>query len=197
MFNIMYFIAFVFGFALGSIPFGYILARAFKKIDIREYGSKNIGTTNVTRFCGKPLGIAVFILDASKGFFPAFLSSHYFGINPAIVAGLAAILGHAFTPWLKGKGGKGTATGLGIFMGLAPLPALIAFCAWVIILLVFKWVSVASISASAVLVIIIFISYHLSPIFFFVLLGFLLIVFSHRSNIRRLLRGEEPKIGKK
>ena len=192
-----YFIAFVFGFALGSIPFGYILARVFKKIDIREHGSKNIGTTNVMRICGKPLGITVFILDAGKGFVPAFLVSQCFDINPAIVAGLAALLGHAFTPWLKWKGGKGVATGLGIFIGLAPVPALIAFCAWVVILLIFKWVSVASMSASAVLVISVFLRYRISPIFFFTLVSFLLTVFSHRSNIRHLLRGEERKIGKK
>ena len=192
-----YFIAFVFGFALGSIPFGYILARVFKKIDIREHGSKNIGTTNVMRICGKPLGIAVFILDAGKGFVPAFLSVQCLGINPAIIAGLAAILGHAFTPWLKWKGGKGVATGLGIFIGLAPIPALIAFCAWGVILLIFKWVSVASMGASAVLVISMFLFHRVSSIFFFTLVSFLLVVFSHRSNIRHLLRGEERKIGKK
>ncbi len=192
-----YFIAFVFGFVLGSIPFGYILARVFKKIDIREHGSGNIGTTNVMRFCGKPIGIAVFIFDASKGFVPAFLSVQWLGMNPAIIAGLAALLGHAFTPWLKWKGGKGVATGLGVFIGLAPLSAFSAFCAWIVILLIFKWVSVASMGAGAVLAISTLLHYCISSIFFFALVVCLLIVFFHRSNIRRLLRGEEPKIGKK
>ncbi|MCK4353421.1 glycerol-3-phosphate 1-O-acyltransferase PlsY [candidate division WOR-3 bacterium] len=192
-----YLLAFVFGFLFGSIPWGYVFAKVFKKIDIREYGSQNTGATNVWRVCGKSLGIPVFLLDVAKGFLPVFLSKVHFGINPAIIAGLSAILGHAFTPWLKFKGGKGVATGLGVFIGLAPSGAAIAFGVWLILFLVFRWVSVASMGASAVLTILIFIWNRISPISFFILIIFLFVIFSHRANIKRLLKGKEPKFGKK
>lgn len=195
-----YLILLIFGFCAGSIPFGYILAKVVKKIDIRKYGSGNIGATNVWRVCGKKLGIPAFILDAAKGFLPVFLikvgeTVPLRGINPALCCGVGAILGHSFTPWLKFRGGKGVATGLGVFIGLAPIESGIAFAIWGLILIVSKWVSVASIGAAAVLVILIFLTYRTSPISFFVLAGFLLVVLLHRSNIRRLIQGKEPKIG--
>lgn len=185
-------LSFFLGFFLGSIPYGYILAKWVKKIDIRQYGSGNIGTTNVWRVCGKQLGIFVFILDASKGLLPVLWVAHY-NINYALLCGIGAILGHTFTPYLKFKGGKSVATGLGIFIGIAPIPSIISFGIWVLILRITGWVSVASMSASATLVILIFFAHRLSPIFFCALVSFLLVVVAHRSNIKRLIQGKEPK----
>jgi glycerol-3-phosphate acyltransferase PlsY len=186
--------AIILGFGVGSIPWGYIIAKTIKKIDIREYGSGNIGTTNVWRVCGKRLGILAFVLDFSKSAIPVLLIHNYFGLNTAILCGVGTMLGHSFTPWLKFKGGKGVATGLGAFVGLVPIEAVITFCVWVLVLIFTKWVSVASLSAAAVLVILIFLSHHSSPIFWFGLAGFVLVVVLHRSNIKRLMQGKEPKI---
>lgn len=191
--KMMYIISFILGFAIGSIPFGYIIAR-LKGVDILKVGSGNIGATNVARVCGKPLGVVVFILDMLEGFLPVLFISHKFGTNPAIVCGLGALLGHTFTPWLKGKGGKGASTGLGVFIGLVPIAAIIAFGAWVVLVLIFGWVSVASMGGAFVLVIIVFIQHHISLLSFLVLFGFLLIVFLHRKNIYRLIHHQEPKI---
>ncbi|MDI6840745.1 MAG: glycerol-3-phosphate 1-O-acyltransferase PlsY [bacterium] len=191
-----YLTSFIVGLGFGSIPFGYIFAKLGRGIDIREHGSKNIGATNVWRICGKPLGITVFLLDAIKGFLPTFIFSHWFGTNPAIISGIGAILGHSFTPWLKFKGGKGVSTGLGVFIGLTPLGALIAFLVWCILLLALRWVSVASMGAATVLVVFIFIRDGISPIFFIVIVAFVLIIYLHRSNILRLIQGSEPRIGR-
>ena len=191
-----YLISFIVGFGVGSIPFGFIVAR-FCGIDIREHGSGNIGATNVSRVCGKKVGLPVFILDAGKGFLATFLASHWFGLNPALLGGVAAILGHAFTPWLKLRGGKGISTGLGVFVGLTPIGALVALLVWGVLLLIWRWVSVASMGAVAALTLFIFIKERVSVIFFVVLGVFILILYLHRSNIRRLIRHEEPRIGKK
>jgi glycerol-3-phosphate acyltransferase PlsY len=190
-----YLISPILGFLVGSIPWGYLLARVFRKIDIREHGSRNIGATNVWRVCGKTLGSLAFILDAGKGFMVVFLANGWFGVNPAIIAGIGAILGHTFTPWLRFRGGKGVATGLGVFVGLVPFEALTAFSAWGLILLISGWVSVASMGAAGLFVALVFVRNPFSPLFFFALLAFLLVVFRHHSNIRRLIQGKEPKIG--
>lgn len=190
-----YIVSFLVGFIAGSIPFGYIIAK-LRGVDILKVGSGNIGATNVARVCGKPLGVTVFILDTLKGLLPILLISHKFSpnSNPAIICGVGALLGHTFTPWLKGRGGKGVATGLGIFIGLVPIPALIAFGVWVVLVLIFGWVSLASMSAAFVLVVIVFLEHHISPLSFMVLFGFLLILFLHRKNIHRLIHHQEPKI---
>ena len=189
-------LSFILGFSIGSIPYGYILAKWIKKIDIRQHGSGNIGTTNVWRVCGKQLGITVFILDASKGLLPVLWLSSY-DINYALLCGIGAILGHTFTPYLKFKGGKSVATGLGIFIGIAPIQAIISFGIWMLILRIAGWVSVASMGASATLVIFIFLTHRLSTIFFFALASFLFVVVAHRSNIKRLMQGKEPKFTSK
>lgn len=191
-----YIISFIFGFLCGSIPFGYIIARIRGIEDIRKVGSGSIGATNVARICGKKYGFIVSILDVLKGFLPTFiiLHSHRFGINPALFCGVGAMLGHAFNPWLKGKGGKGVATGLGMFLGLVTLQAIIAFVVWSVLVLIFGWVSLASLTAAFVLVVLVFFRYHISVLSFMVLFGFLLIVFLHRKNIYRLIHHKEPKI---
>jgi len=122
-------------YLLGSVPFGYILVRLFQGIDVRSIGSGNIGATNVARTGGKKLAIITLLLDALKGWLPVFLVLHLHGIPAAsapqlhtlaALAALAAVIGHMFPVWLGFKGGKGVATGLGVFLALAPLAVLIA-----------------------------------------------------------------------
>lgn len=119
-------------------------------------------------------------------------------MNFAVFAGIGAMLGHSFTPWLKWRGGKGVSTGLGVFLGINPIIAVCAFGVWGIILTLFKWVSVASIGANLALVIMMFAKYGGRLVSWFTLFIFFLIVFLHRKNIKRLVLHQEPKItGKK
>lgn len=190
-----YILYFIYSYFFGGIPFGYLLAKFFKKIDIREHGSGNIGATNVIRVCGKRLGIPAFILDVFKGFFPAWIGVHYVSMNIGISAGLGAIVGHMFSPYLKGVGGKGVATGLGVFIALSPIPVSIALLVFIFVLLVTHYVSLASMISAIVLpiAIVILTKDSLSLLIFSIVVS-LLVIFAHRTNIKRLLKGEENKI---
>ncbi|MGB8354701.1 MAG: glycerol-3-phosphate 1-O-acyltransferase PlsY [Chthoniobacteraceae bacterium] len=200
------------GYLLGSIPVGFLLARA-KGIDIRQHGSGNIGATNVFRTLGKGYGIFVFVCDTLKGVFAVILGEqiyiHLHGIgagapiNPVlagILGGVAGILGHNFPVWLKFKGGKGVATSLGVVIGLVPLAAVISFAIWAIVLLTSRYVSLASIIAAiAVPVIVAFTASpaEKTPLLVFTCLAALLIVLRHKANIQRLLNGTENRFKKK
>jgi len=187
-------IVFVLSFLLGSIPFGYILGR-LKGIDVRRYGSGNIGATNVSRVLGRKYGLLVLLLDALKGA-AAVLIARAAGL-PAeyqVLAGISAIAGHCFSPWLGFRGGKGVATALGAFLVISPKTTLVAFLIFLAVLVTTRYVSLSSITAA--------LSYPLlykffekpSPLSFIVVsVGALLIVAKHHSNIRRLLRGEEKR----
>src|SRR3984885_1593104 len=155
-----YIVVAVAAYLLGSIPTGFLVAKT-KGIDIRTVGSGNIGATNAMRVLGKPAGIFVLLVDALKGYAAAvwlcdallkiFNSSSADAENFRIVAGLAAVLGHNFTCWLKFKGGKGIATTAGVYLALAPWAVLIAFVVFILAILVTKYVSVASMSAAVAL----------------------------------------------
>jgi glycerol-3-phosphate acyltransferase PlsY len=140
-------------FLAGSIPFGLILVKLAGKGDVRAQGSGNIGATNVMRAGGKGLGIATLLLDAAKGFLPVFIAKHVFGFAPEFLAfvALAAVVGHMYTPWLKFQGGKGVATALGAVLGYHALMVVPAFGAFVLLLLVFRYVSLGSVVAAVVL----------------------------------------------
>jgi len=201
------------GYLLGSIPVGFLVARA-KGIDIREHGSGNIGATNVFRTLGKGYGIFVFICDALKGVGAVFLGrmiyecfntplpgSHYY-VSPwiGILGGIACILGHNFPVWLKFKGGKGVATSLGVVIGLVPLAAVISFAIWASVLFTSRYVSLASIIAAiAVPIIVAFTASPAdkTPLLVFTMLAASLIVLRHRANIQRLLNGTENRFKKK
>ncbi len=191
-----YFVLFVISFLLGSIPSGYIICRVFKKIDIRNYGSGNIGATNVYRVCGGFLGITVLILDILKGFIPVFISKNIFHFpSPvSIITGLVAIFGHIFSIFLKGKGGKGVATSFGVIIGLFPLSALFSFILWLIILLISHIVSVASITAGFFLPIFIYLFYKDISLTILGIVIFFFVVYTHRENIKRLKKGKENRI---
>lgn len=191
-----YFVLFVISFLLGSIPSGYIICRVFKKIDIRNYGSGNIGATNVYRVCGGFLGITVLILDILKGFIPVFISKNifHFPSTVSIITGLVAIFGHIFSIFLKGKGGKGVATSFGVIIGLFPLSALFSFILWLIILLISHIVSVASITAGFFLPIFIYLFYKDISLTILGIVIFFFVVYTHRENIKRLKKGKENRI---
>lgn len=185
-------IAFVIGFGFGMIPFSYILAR-IKRIDLTKVGSGNIGATNLGRFLGPPFFILGFILDGLKGLVPVLLvKSLYY---PAALAGAGALLGHIFNPLFKFHGGKGVSTTIGVAIGLVPKSFLISLVCWITVYLITYLVALASISFAVVLPIITVVL-HESTLLdrILIIIMALLIVYAHRSNIRRLLKKEEPRI---
>jgi glycerol-3-phosphate acyltransferase PlsY len=186
-----YFISFLFGFIFGAIPFGFIISR-IKGIDIRKHGSGNIGFTNVNRTLGFWYALPVFILDFAKGFLPTIFAQPIGLIS--VMVGAGALLGHIFTPFLKFRGGKGVATTFGVVLALTPVSFAVGIALFAVILLAFSYVSLASISFAIALPIltIIFTRNNLA-IFLFALLSGILIILSHRTNIRRLLKKEESK----
>jgi glycerol-3-phosphate acyltransferase PlsY len=185
-------------YILGSIPFALVIGRGFYHVDVRKHGSGNIGTTNVFRVLGKRAGIIVFIGDFVKGFLPVFLATQLVeGDNTAVVAVLtagAAIIGHTWSIFLGGKGGKGVATGGGTVMALMPLQFLLVFAVFWIVLLVGRIVSVASLAAVTLLVVVVIVTGQPLPYIIFTLVGAAVIFYAHRSNIKRLARGEENKV---
>lgn len=195
---------------LGSIPFGLIIGKLVKGIDIRDYGSGNIGTTNAQRILGTGPAIFVMVLDTAKGLLAVlvcyqvshdYVSLSEFQASLIVVAGaMLSILGHTFSLFLNFKGGKGVATSLGVIIGLNWQIALIAFVGWVLIVAVTRYVSIASIvaSSSVPLQMVFWKSLHV-PAAYQVLAGVaaLAIVLKHTSNIKRLVNGTEARFGQR
>lgn len=192
-------------YLLGSIPFGYLLVRIFRKQDIRATGSGNIGATNVARSGAKGLGFLTLILDALKGFVAVFIAQHIaapYGFpqayDIAVCAAVVAVLGHCFPVWLGFRGGKGVATALGVFLALVPLTTVLYLLAVFLVIVFFtRYVSLASILAAALFPVfalphapartpIIVVGYILIP---------LIVILKHHQNIRRLLAGTEHRFG--
>lgn len=186
---------FLIAYLIGAIPFGLILTRMFGEGDIRQIGSGNIGATNVLRTGRKGLAAATLLLDAGKGFAAVWLGWRYGGPDMAVLAAYGALLGHCFPIWLNFKGGKGVATFLGAVTGLSWMFGLAGAAAWLAAAAIFRISSVAGLSLTAA-----------APITAYVLgdqqlveatLAMTVLVWlRHWQNIRRLLKGEEPKIGK-
>lgn len=190
-------------YVLGSIPFGYLLVRVFRKEDIREQGSGNIGATNVARSGAKGLGVATLLLDLGKGSAAVLLARHLAGsggvanYDVMVAAAVAAVVGHCFPVWLGFKGGKGVATALGVFLALTPLAGLGILLVFAVVFGLTRFVSLASIVGAA--------SFPLFGLYLvgqrtpMVVFGFvfipLLIVVKHHGNIRRLLDGTESRFG--
>ncbi len=221
-------------FLLGSIPFGLLIAKA-RGVDIRQHGSGNIGATNVLRVLGKKYGIACLVLDILKGFVPTLLAINLIRFTgpptgmgipalmawayqfPAesqftaqllqVVAGLFAILGHNYSPWVGFKGGKGIATSAGVVIALMPAAIVILVAIWGLVFLTTRYVSVASIAAVVVLpVLTLYGSWHHGrlqdgtwnkPLFGLSLTIAVLGVWKHRANIRRLMAGTENRFVRK
>lgn len=196
----------VLAYLLGSIPVGYLLVRIFLKRDVRAVGSGNIGATNVLRSGGKGLGAATFLLDVVKGCSAVYIGG-LLGVllapdaqlrNMQALAALFAVLGHVFPIWLRFKGGKGVATGFGVFLVAAPTAALAAITVFILILLLTRYVSLASILGAASFPLFAWMLVRGDRPPFFIAVQFavsLIIIAKHHQNIRRLLAGTESRFG--
>ncbi|WP_163328231.1 glycerol-3-phosphate 1-O-acyltransferase PlsY [Desulfurobacterium thermolithotrophum] len=181
-------------FLFGSIPFGYVIGK-LKGVDVRQHGSGNIGATNVSRVLGKKYGAFVLFLDALKGFLPVFILKLLgYPLEYQVLAGFFAILGHCFSPFLKFKGGKGVATGLGVFLVISPKVTFIVLGIFFSVFFLTRYVSLSSIIAALSYPIIF--RFLEKPSEFTSLLVFLtafVVVGKHYQNIIRLLKGEEKR----
>jgi glycerol-3-phosphate acyltransferase PlsY len=194
----------IIGYLLGSIPFGYLLVRTFRGADIRQTGSGNIGATNVAR-SSPGLGLATLLLDAAKGFLAVTIAS---ALAPAVstayldsamaLAAICALLGHIFPVWLRFRGGKGVATGVGAFVAIVPKAVLVAICVFAALVALFRYVSLGSMVAAAALPVFIYLFYvapglPMQSVLAAAVAACLLIVAKHHQNISRLLAGTEHR----
>ena len=182
----------IFSYLLGSIPFGFILSKIFLKKDIRQSGSGNIGATNVLRSGSKVLGFLTLILDGLKGYLAVIITIKFFS-DYMFLSAVFVFIGHLFPIWLRFKGGKGVATYLGILFGLDFFYALLFILSWLTIIFFTRYVSLGSlISSLIVLLLSIYFEKFYETIILFLFL--ILIIYSHKANIRRLKAGTENKI---
>jgi glycerol-3-phosphate acyltransferase PlsY len=187
-------------YLIGAVPFGLLFSRLFSNVDVRTIGSGNIGATNVLRASGKKAAILTLLADILKGFFPVLIVNVLFHDDAATaLSGIAAVLGHNFPIYLKFKGGKGVATSLGVVLGVAPWTGLVCILVWLISALIWKYSSLSALIAFACypLITIMVSSENSKPFSILSLFIFGMIYYRHRENIKRLLQGTEPKIGKK
>jgi len=188
----------VLSYFVGSLPTALLVVRFFTGQDVRKLGSGNVGGTNALRAAGLKIGVSVTIIDCGKGALPVLLMRWY---DPAskwqALAMLAAVLGHCFPIWLRFRGGKGVATGLGAFLVLAPMASLAALALWILILVIGRYVSVASMLASAVFPLLLyFISGPPMSVLWAVTVVAAVIVLRHQENMKKLMRGEESRLGR-
>ena len=182
----------IYSYILGSIPFGLIITKIFLNKDIRKVGSGNIGTTNVLRTGKKSLAITTLLLDVLKGYASVIISLIFFN-DLVFLSSLACFIGHIFPIWLKFKGGKGVAVYLGIILALSYPLSFVFGISWLLIAYIFKYSSLASMAGSLLVLLysIILNDYSLS---FFLFTTFIIILFTHRENIRKLKNFKETKI---
>lgn len=186
----------LFGYLCGSIPFGLILTRMAGLGDVRKIGSGNIGATNVLRTGNKKLAAATLLADALKGTIAVVAARQVLGMEAALIAGLGAFLGHLYPVWLKFKGGKGVATYLGVLLGLAPLIVLVFAIVWLGMAKLFRYSSLAALTAAVVVPIALYLYGRPEVASLFVVMS-LITILKHHENIRRLLSGSESRIGDK
>jgi glycerol-3-phosphate acyltransferase PlsY len=209
-------LAIIIAYLLGSIPFGYLIVRSTRGADVRETGSGGTGATNVSRLAGKKAGVFTLILDALKGAAAIVVAETIFGLPIFAVsgragspedaywwvaaAGIVVILGHIFPVWLRFRGGKGVATGVGVFLMLTPIAVAMAALVFVIVVTSTRYVSLSSILAAVAIPLFVLLQHafvrpveSLAPIMSAAIAGAGLILFAHRENIVRLVRGTESK----
>lgn len=184
-------------FLLGAIPFGYLAGR-MRGVDLRQHGSGNIGATNVLRVLGVVPGILVLLLDVLKGYVPVLLA-HRLALDAwgTMAAGLLAILGHTFSPFLRFRGGKGIATSLGVLLGLSPPVAGASLLTFLVVVLLTRTVSLGSLVAAFTQAALFWVLPHPPPYRLLGLLAALFVFIKHWPNIQRLRSGTESKIGRK
>jgi len=197
-------------YLLGSIPFGYLAGR-LEGTDIRQAGSGNVGATNVVRVLGKKYGYPVFVLDVLKGFGAVKISMLLAPGEPSawnspatfgILAAISSVLGHLYPPWLKFKGGKGVATSAGALLALIPVATLIGIAVWIIVFWLTRYVSLASVTAAVVLPMVILVitwqdQNKAKPLVYSSACVAAIVLWRHRSNLSRLMRGTEPRFTRK
>tara|TARA_A100001388_G_scaffold276976_1_gene266322 strand:- start:105 stop:698 length:594 start_codon:yes stop_codon:yes gene_type:complete len=182
---------------LGSIPTGFLFGKFLKNIDLRTVGSGSTGATNVLRNIGRWPAFFVFIIDVGKGILAVKIAQYYSDQSLIqVLAGMSAISGHIWPIWLKGKGGKAVATGLGMFLALSWKVGLASFLVFLVVLSKSKYVSLSSISAAIFLPIFMFLNVgkFIHSYFIISFLVSILVIWKHRTNVKRLLKGEETKI---
>lgn len=192
-------------YLIGAIPSSYIGARAARGIDLRQHGSGNLGATNAFRVLGWKTALPVLLFDIFKGWFPTFAFPLWDGVAPAAAAGggwafaygCAAIVGHVFSPYVAFRGGKGVATSSGMLLALTPWGLLAGFLTWFALVWITRIVSLSSIIAAFVVPIVVLFVHGIGPVFWICVAVAVFVVFAHRSNLKRLARGEEPRFGRK
>jgi glycerol-3-phosphate acyltransferase PlsY len=194
-FTLTAFVSIALGYLLGSVPFGLVITKLAGIGDIRAIGSGNIGATNVLRTGRKDLAALTLILDASKGAIAVFIASN-FGLQAEMGAAMGSVLGHLFPVWLKFKGGKGVATTLGVLLAFVPLVGIASIVAWLLTAAITRVSSMSAIVAMAIAPF--YTAWLYTPKWSWLVGTIALIVIAkHHENIGRLIKGTEPKIGKK
>ncbi|MBP2642921.1 MAG: plsY [Firmicutes bacterium] len=190
-----YAITAVLSYLVGSIPNGLIIGKLFKGVDIRQYGSKNIGATNAYRVLGPWSGLAVLIADLLKGIIAVYIGHFCLGTSDGeIVGAFFAITGHNWPVFLRFKGGRGVATALGVITVLMPKETVIIFLVWLCIVFITRYVSLASITAAAIAPLLIYFFGEEIKLLVFGIIAAVFVIIRHKANIQRLLKGEELKI---
>lgn len=188
----------ILSYLLGSVPSSYVAGRALRGVDLREHGSGNLGATNTFRVLGAGVAAPVMLFDVLKGVVPAAVFPDLAGVPTlswSLAFGAAAIAGHVFSVFVRLRGGKGVATAAGVFLALAPIAVLIGFAVWLAVLWLGRMVSLASVIAAVSMSVIIAVTDDRPAV---LALGFVVaafIVFGHRANLRRIVRGEEYRFG--
>ena len=186
-------------YLLGSFPTSLVVGR-MRGIDLRQHGSGNLGATNTFRVLGWRAALPVFVVDILKGWFPVFAFPHWDGMasaNWALAYGAAAIIGHVFSAYVRFKGGKGVATSAGVLLALAPMAVLAGLLIWAALVFSTGYVSLGSMVAALLLPMFVYLLQGLGAVFWLTLALAVFVLFAHRANLRRLLRGEEHSFKKK
>lgn len=187
----------ILSYLIGSIPFSYLIPKWIGKIDIRLHGSGNTGTTNVVRTLGMKVGVLAFIGDFLKGLVPTLVGLLWLGEIGGIVGALLSVIGHCYPVWLSFKGGKGVATSAGVMLVLLPDLFLMLLIVQFSVILLTRYMSLASIISALLLPILAFVFSKSTPLLYFSLVLGIFVIYRHRSNLKRLIQGTESKLGKK
>lgn len=190
-----YLVVFVLGYLIGSIPNGLIIGKGLYNVDLRQFGSKNIGATNAFRTLGLRPALWIFLTDAAKGVIAVYLAMVVISTPiAALLGGIAAIAGHNWSVFLKFTGGRGVATGLGVIAVLAPKVTVMIFLVWAVVVYITRYVSLASIIAAILVPIFMWLMNERLEVLYFGYIAALFVVVRHKPNIERLVKGQELKI---